>query len=60
MGMENVSVDPVSFDRLLPVLAPGRPEELMAAVARGEELLRGRMQWNVNATATGGGVAPRR
>lgn len=55
--MENVYVDPIPFDRLLSVLAPGRAEVLSEFVAMGEQLLDGRKQWNVNATATGGGVA---
>jgi len=55
--MREVEVDAIPLDRLVPLLEPERAERLAAYTARAHELLAGRTVWNVNATATGGGVA---
>jgi trehalose synthase len=55
--MQEVAVDAMELARLERVLAPDRAERLRAIATRAREELRGRVVWNVNATATGGGVA---
>ena len=55
--MREVEVDTIPLDRLLALLEPERAERLGAYAARARELLHGHIVWNVNATATGGGVA---
>jgi trehalose synthase len=55
--MREVDVAPMAMDRLASVLAPGRRDVLADAAARGRALLAGRTVWNVNSTASGGGVA---
>ena len=58
--MANISlVDIGSFDteRFESVLAPEKFEELIDATVRALELFDGRVVWNVNSTARGGGVA---
>ena len=55
--MRNVEVDPVRLDRLAEVLDPARADRLAEVAVRASEELRDRVVWNVNATATGGGVA---
>jgi trehalose synthase len=55
--MRSVEVDPVRLDRLADVLDGPRAERLHSFAERAERELRGRTVWNVNATATGGGVA---
>jgi trehalose synthase len=55
--MREVDVDIIPLDRLAALLEPERAERLGAYAARARDLLDGRIVWNVNATATGGGVA---
>jgi trehalose synthase len=55
--MREVQVGAIPLDRLIPLLDPERAERLREYAVRGRELLDGRKVWNVNATATGGGVA---
>lgn len=55
--MREVHVDPVELLRLERILSPERAEALHRHQVAAEEALRGRVVWNVNATATGGGVA---
>ena len=58
--MANISlVDIGTFDteRFESVLAPEKFEELIDATVRALELFDGRVVWNVNSTARGGGVA---
>jgi trehalose synthase len=55
--MHEVLVEPVPLERLGRLLLPGRAERLEAVARSTAGLLRGRVVWNVNATATGGGVA---
>jgi trehalose synthase len=56
-GVAEVSVQPVPLHRLEPLLTPERTERLETYVAATRELLEGRVVWNVNSTARGGGVA---
>src|SRR4051795_13167837 len=55
--MREVRIDPMSLERLASVLVPGREAVLADAALRGRALLSGRTVWNVNSTASGGGVA---
>lgn len=55
--MREVQVEAIPLDRLVALLEPARAERLTAYAARARHLLDGRIVWNVNATATGGGVA---
>ena len=52
-----VNLPTVPIERLCSVLADGKAEELTAAAEQAKEALRGRVVWNINSTATGGGVA---
>jgi trehalose synthase len=55
--MREVQIDPMSLQRLASVLVPGRDAVLAEAALRGRDLLAGRTVWNINSTASGGGVA---
>ena len=55
--MREVRVDAVELRRLERILSPERAENLRRHQVAAEAALRGRIVWNVNATATGGGVA---
>jgi trehalose synthase len=55
--MHEVQVEAIPLNRLMPLLEPERAERLAAYAARARQLLDGRIVWNINATATGGGVA---
>jgi trehalose synthase len=55
--MQEVDVQAAPLDILGAILLPERWERLRATAARGRALLSGRVVWNVNATAHGGGVA---
>ena len=55
--MKEVHIDPMSLERLAGLLDPDRAELLRSRAGVARRLLDGRVVWNVNATATGGGVA---
>ena len=55
--MKHVEVDPQPIERLSSLLTPERAAQFEATAARAREVLKGRKVWNVNATASGGGVA---
>jgi trehalose synthase len=55
--MREVQVEAIPLDRLMPLLEEERALRLGAYAGRARELLDGRIVWNINATATGGGVA---
>lgn len=57
MFVRDVEIEPISLERLAPLLLDERVRALEENVAAAHELLDGRVVWNVNATATGGGVA---
>lgn len=52
-----VDVQPRSIQRLASVIAPDRYSDLVAAAQRASHLLTGRIVWNINSTASGGGGA---
>ncbi len=55
--MHEVHVDAAPLDRLARLLDPDRAARLATQAGHARELMTGRILWNVNATATGGGVA---
>src|SRR5688500_5565843 len=56
MGLEKVGIDPVAPERFEALLAD-RWAVFEEAIGKAKSLLRGRTIWNVNSTASGGGVA---
>src|SRR5271165_4421376 len=52
-----VNVPVLDLARLRPVIGEQRHGDLLAEAARTRVALQGRTVWNVNSTATGGGVA---
>lgn len=57
MALQSVPIDELPYDRFAEVLTPEAFEAFQAAVVRGREAFSGRIVWNVNSTARGGGVA---
>ena len=57
MKVSEVPIQALPLDRFLPLLGTGAGEALVSAAARARDLFEGRTIWNVNSTATGGGVA---
>jgi trehalose synthase len=55
--VREVAIAPVPLDRLGALLDPQRAQRLAGAAERARALFAGHTLWNVNATATGGGVA---
>jgi trehalose synthase len=55
--LESVTIGSLRLERFESVLPRDRYEAVRAAVERGRQLLAGRVIWNVNSTARGGGVA---
>ena len=55
--MREVEIEAIALDRLAGLLAGERAQRLGDVALRARQLLDGRVVWNVNATATGGGVA---
>ncbi len=55
--MEEVTVQPVSFERLAAILPDDRAGRLAAAAEQARATFGDRVVWHVNATASGGGVA---
>jgi trehalose synthase len=55
--VQQVEIEPASIEQLAAALTPERAEHLRAVAERARRLLAGRIVWNVNATAHGGGVA---
>ena len=55
--MREVGIDATALERLAVLLAPDRARRVAEYAAHAQSLLDGRIVWNVNATATGGGVA---
>jgi trehalose synthase len=55
--MENVTIGRLRLERFESVLAPDRWATVQAAVKRAAQVLGGRVIWNINSTARGGGVA---
>ena len=55
--MREVKIDPRKLERLLDIFEPERAEWVAGVAVKAREVLEGRVVWNVNATASGGGVA---
>ena len=55
--MRDVEVDPISLERLVQLFEPERASLAAAKAEEAQKLLDGSIVWNVNATASGGGVA---
>ena len=55
--MQQVPIVPLDLARLSGLFLPARAERFTTLAAEALELTRGRVIWNVNATAQGGGVA---
>jgi trehalose synthase len=55
--VHEVHVDAVPLGRLSQLIETDRAVRLAAQAEQARELMKGRILWNVNATATGGGVA---
>jgi trehalose synthase len=51
-----LDISPMSIERFASVLSPDQAEAFERAAGEGRELLHGRVVWNVNSTARGGGV----
>src|SRR5687768_13749708 len=56
-AIETVHVGRLPFERFESVMPAERYAEFREAVKRAQELLAGRVVWNVNSTSRGGGVA---
>ena len=56
-GIQQVEIEPAPIDVLAEALDPERAVHLRIVAERARLLLAGRIVWNVNATAHGGGVA---
>ena len=55
--LETITIGRLPLERFESVLPADRYEAVRAATERARELLKGRVVWNVNSTARGGGVA---
>lgn len=55
--MHDVRIDALDLERLAGILPPDRSEALRDRAVEAAQQLRGRVVWNINATAQGGGVA---
>ncbi len=55
--MREVQIDKIALERLAGLLDPDRAALLMTRAEQARGILDGRVIWNVNATASGGGVA---
>jgi trehalose synthase len=55
--IEHVTVPPLALERFADVVTEQQAEQLQDTVTRGHALFDGRVAWNVNSTAHGGGVA---
>ena len=57
MTLSEVQIQALPLERFAPLLGDEKGAALMDAAERARSLLDGRTVWNVNSTATGGGVA---
>jgi trehalose synthase len=55
--LTEVHVPVFPLERFIPLIGEEQGNELMERAARAREVLEGRTVWNINTTATGGGVA---
>ena len=56
-SMQEVEIQPLQLDRFTDLLPPDRIIRFADVAAEARSLMEGRVIWNVNATAQGGGVA---
>src|SRR3954471_3836978 len=56
-SLQQVEIAPLPPERFRDVLTPEQRERLDITISEGREVLAGRVVWNVNSTARGGGVA---
>ncbi len=56
-GMQDIEIEPMRMDRLVALFSEERRDQFENTAAAARGLLEGRIVWNVNATAHGGGVA---
>jgi trehalose synthase len=54
--MQEIEIAPMSPERFRTLLPPERYEEFVHGAEHGRQLLAGRVVWNINSTARGGGV----
>src|SRR5262245_46918048 len=57
MALHEVLVEPLALERLHALIGPDRTRAFERAAADARAVLAGRTVWNINSTATGGGVA---
>src|SRR5206468_324195 len=55
--LREVDVPEVPLEQLRPIIGDARADRLQATAAASRTLLEGRVIWNINSTASGGGVA---
>ena len=55
--MHEIRIAPMQRSRLSALLSEDRNDQFDAVAAGAQKMLKGRVVWNVNATAQGGGVA---
>jgi trehalose synthase len=55
--LQGIHLNPHSIDRFASVLGPAQMREAQQVAQAMQERMRGRVLWNVNSTAVGGGVA---
>jgi trehalose synthase len=55
--LDHIEIAPLSPERFRSILAEGQMAELEASIERAAGVFHGRVVWNVNSTARGGGVA---
>src|SRR3712207_8112728 len=55
--LTHVPVGVLPTDRFQEVMDPDRYQDFVEAIAQAQQLFEGRVVWNVNSTARGGGVA---
>jgi trehalose synthase len=56
-AVQEVAIHELPVEQLADVLPPDRMQRFVTVAARAKEALAGRVVWNVNSTAAGGGVA---
>jgi trehalose synthase len=57
MALREVEIEPLALERLHELIGPDRARAFETIVAAARTALQGRTVWNINSTATGGGVA---
>src|ERR1700694_3992926 len=56
-GLIDVELSPMPIERFAEVLSPDETARMLDDAKEGEQVFAGRTVWNVNSTASGGGVA---